>query len=715
MNFIPSLGTNLLASMSGESPIATSTSDQDRLLEPSIFTKDERRYQKEWLRKVCCSFSSRVPVCTDFFFERVRSRIAYVCISIQIYFYLVLEWDIVLSPLGFDPLPDCAQTLVEIDYYDDSYNIPKKLINDILSFYDISRNFMPVYLFLSSIALNSWNSPAWTILGAIIAIVNLAYISISNGQFCTEVNELIPRLGNDPSGLPFFASGYPLRVIYFYNVLKIAFTSIVTLTLIILAISSINKKIRGKKKLFVQEESGYKQPVINRKQNSSNLKPAFSVDFVLSFTRDFFENRLQVAPLRHVVACVLTTTVIFAMSSVFALITDVFRAFNTALWDYCKSQIDLDPFEPPVPIDDPDFINYLYEWISSTDPLILLAICFQNFGDHFFNLVFGSINDILAFAPFLIWVVALSLLVSILYSFYPISNQHEVLTKRYEGLQMQKRYRRHKESAKTQKDDNEDDSNLFSTYPADPMYHLAPDLRKVGYFSSFQYVVSHLLVHVSVFFFTCILLALLILGLTIACGSFQNILPVLAAAFYAQIFTIIRMIVPFFGDYVILPSLRLSKVDPATLFAPFRSMYISIVGIFAYSDGPYVFSPRIMMFVDTLWSLTIGIAIGIADAFSRLILSLISGLFRTVVMSEPVTFASIDRPYIAYCSMMKGAHIELFDIEELGQEFPPIEKAGAYEGTAVERSSEEVVNQAERKPLVPKKTNQKAGEVVNKI
>lgn len=299
--------------------------------------------------------------------------------------------------------------------------------------------------------------------------------------------------------------------------------------------------------------------------------------------------------------------------------------------------------------------------------------------------------------------VSCLIVLATLYSFYPVSHHHEILLKRYEGLQMQKRYQRIKESITNQSSDTGDD-HLVST-STDPNYHLAPDLRKVGFFSSFQYVVSHLLVHVSVFIFSVILFALFILGLTIACGGFENILPVLAAAFYAQIFAIIRLVFPLFGDYVVLPSLRVLKLDPVILLAPIRSVYVYVAGIVAYSDGSYIFNARIMIFVDTIWSLTLGLFIGIADAFSRLILSLLSGLFRTIVMTEPVTFASIDRTYIAYVSMMKASHNELFDVEELGQDFPL--KKGKYETLSSTGSREEVIINPESMPLVAKPTKGK--------
>jgi hypothetical protein len=386
------------------------------------------------------------------------------------------------------------------------------------------------------------------------------------------------------------------------------------------------------------------------------------------------------------------------MSSFILLFAETLKVVNKFIWDKCKSEIILIPFEPPN--DDDYYQAYFEDWIESNGVLTFLAVFFKFLGEHFTNQLFGSINDILEFSPIFIWLIALLIIGAIIYSFYPISLHHEILIKRYEGLQIQKRYQRIKESI-TNQSENIGDDYLVSTYPTDPNYHLAPDLRKVSFFSSFQYVVSHLLVHVSVFFFSILLFALFILALTIACGSFENILPVLAATFYAQLFSIIRLVIPLVGDYIVLPTLRIFKVDPVILFAPIRSVYIYLIGIVAYSDGSYIFNARIMLFVDTLWSLSLGIFIGIADAFSRLILSLISGLFRTIVMSEPVTFPSIDRSYIAYVSMMKASHNELFDIEELGQDFPL--KKGKYETLSTSGgSNEEIILNPERMPLVSK-------------
>jgi hypothetical protein len=176
-----------------------------------------------------------------------------------------------------------------------------------------------------------------------------------------------------------------------------------------------------------------------------------------------------------------------------------------------------------------------------------------------------------------------------------------------------------------------------------------------------------------------------VLGVIIYCKGIQRILIVLVPALRAQILTAVYKLLPIISDYVVLPLLNALRVDPVAFFAPFRVVYIFFAGFYKYSDGPYVFSPRIMLFIDTVWSFTIGLYLGILDAFTRLLISLFWGLFKTVVMWEPVVpvaFASIDLSYSAYCSMMKGAHIEFCDIDELGQEFPPITKKGAYESSA---------------------------------
>lgn len=408
---IPGLGTKLLASMSGEHSDSVALSDQEKLLEESMFTKAERRQQKEWLQRACCGMSSRLPLCTDFFYERFRSRFAFVCIAIQIYFYLVIEAGIILEQFGIASMPDCAQTLDYIDDNTETYDIPINLIKAIESYYSVSTYFMPIYLLTSSIALISWNSPAWTILGAIISSANLAYVSIANGQFCTAVNNLIPEVNKaskNDYGFPFSVGDFPLSLIYTYNVLKIALCSIVTLILIILAMSAIKKKLQGQGKLFVPEKTGYRQPLLNqqqKKEDLSQLTPAFSIDYVKSFINDFIENRLQVAPLRHVVACALTSTVILIMSSILVLVTEVLRSINTLIWDLCKTEVELSAFEPPVnDVDDYfDFEAYFLDWINSNGGYKFLAIFLQNIGGDFIKSVFSSIDGILNFAPLIIW------------------------------------------------------------------------------------------------------------------------------------------------------------------------------------------------------------------------------------------------------------------------------------------------------------------------
>jgi len=118
-----------------------------------------------------------------------------------------------------------------------------------------------------------------------------------------------------------------------------------------------------------------------------------------------------------------------------------------------------------------------------------------------------------------------------------------------------------------------------------------------------------------------------------------------------------------------------------------------------------------MLFIDTVWSFTLGLILGILDAFTRLLISIFWGIFKTIVMWEPVvpiSFASIDLSYSSYCSMMKASHIEMCDIEELGQDLPPITKSGAYETTSsavimkadVYGSSVHDVSESEAAPLV---------------
>lgn len=694
-----SLGTKLLASMSGE--YATSSSgplrDEDRLLEPSIFTTEERKRQKGWWKKACCGLSNRLPVCTDFYYERVRSRLAFVCIAIQIYFYLVIESSFVLSRLGFYPIPNCARTLMFIAFEFDSYHLPNNLESDLENYYFAYVVCKPIYLLLSSIALISWNSPVWTIVGAIMSAANLALYSLSNGQFCTALNDLIPQYGKFPNGFPFDVNNYPLEVVFLFGICQIILSSIVTLSLILLSMSAIKKKLLGGK-LFEQEKTGFNQPVIGN--NRLLLPESLSIEYAMIFAKDFIDKRLLAVPLRHVVASALTASVILALSSVIVVYIEAFYSINLQLWEISKSVVNnLAPFDPPpFPLNSPEFQEWLYEWVMSNGALTLLSIVMTKYSFQR-DQVFGSLKDILTYAPYGIWIVAGCLISVIIYSFYPISHQHEILVKRYEGLQILKKNRRLKESNQTTKNEKinsspvpatphstiDNDLSSSTKSPPDPLYHLAPDLRNAGHFSGFQYVVSHLLVHVAVFFISCILAAIVVLGIMIYCKGFQNILIVLLPALRAQIFTAVYKLLPIISDYVVLPLLNALSVDPVAFFAPFRVVYIFFAGFFKYSDGPFVFSPRIMLFIDTVWSFTLGLYLGILDAFMRLLISLFWGLFKTVVMWEPVVpvaFASIDLSYSAYCSMMKGAHIEFCDIEELGQEFPPITIKGAYESSA---------------------------------
>ena len=73
------------------------------------------------------------------------------------------------------------------------------------------------------------------------------------------------------------------------------------------------KKINGEK-LFEQEKAGFQHPVIG--SGRTVLPFSISFKYVISFVKDFIERRVLAVPLRHVVACVLTSTVLVAITSV---------------------------------------------------------------------------------------------------------------------------------------------------------------------------------------------------------------------------------------------------------------------------------------------------------------------------------------------------------------------------------------------------------------
>jgi len=683
-----SLGTKLLASMSGEYTTSCSgpLRDEDRLLEPTIFSTEERKKQKGWWKKACCGLSNRLPVCFDFYYERVRNRFAFVCIAIQIYFYLVMESSIVLPSLGFDSLPNCAQTLYDLNTYDNRYDMTDEEIhtyNANIEYFVISQ---PAYLIFSSIALCSWNSPIWTILGAIMAIINLSFSSILNGRFCAVLANELPILKVDENGYPASSGMYPIDMILGYNLVMFSLTVIVSFVVVLLTMNALRKKMNGEK-LFEQVKTGFRQPVIGG--GRSPLPFSLSIKYVLSFVTDFLNRRVLAVPLRHVVASALSSTVLIAISSVIVLYIECFNVLGNKIWNCLKN--------PDCPNSNNDQSSPLIVFINGVK--FLMTKYPNQINMFLINQIFGSLNDILTYAPYGIWLVAGGFILVILYSFYPISHQHEVLVKRYEGLQILKRNKRIKEFDQAMNKekvmspsnnihsslDKENDLSLSTNPPSDPLYHLAPDLRNAGHFSSYQYVISHVLTHVSIFFITCFLVALIVLGIMINMKGFQNVLPYIIASLNSQIFKIINTAVPLLCDYILLPLLSVLNIDPAYVFSPFRVVYVFFAGFFMYSDGPFVFSPRIMMFFDTVLSLTYGLIVGIVGAIVRIGISLFWGLFRTVIVWEPVVpvaFASLDMTYSAYCSMMKGAHIEFCDIEELGQEFPPITKKGAYESSA---------------------------------
>ncbi len=95
-----------------------------------------------------------------------------------------------------------------------------------------------------------------------------------------------------------------------------------------------------------------------------------------------------------------------------------------------------------------------------------------------------------------------------------------------------------------------------------------------------------------------------------------------------------------------------------------------LLGLFCLAsrwvDGPHVLHPRVFALADCVISFTLGPLFGIADAVTRMLLGTVWGLLKISFLYEaviPLTFASFDRPYMAYGAMQRVSILERTDGE----------------------------------------------------
>jgi hypothetical protein len=167
--------------------------------------------------------------------------------------------------------------------------------------------------------------------------------------------------------------------------------------------------------------------------------------------------------------------------------------------------------------------------------------------------------------------------------------------------------------------------------------HLAPDLRRFGFFGAAQYVVSHLLVHLVTCLFATLLVTVVVTGMVIALGGFEGlILWSLASLRNSAWVLCTRTLPPYIVLYILVPALGLLGTDLPTVLAPLRRLYMLLLFWLRFDDGPYILAPRVLLAMDAVLSCTLGPLLGVVDAFTRIVLSTVWGVLRSVVVYEPV-------------------------------------------------------------------------------
>lgn len=85
--------------------------------------------------------------------------------------------------------------------------------------------------------------------------------------------------------------------------------------------------------------------------------------------------------------------------------------------------------------------------------------------------------------------------------------------------------------------------------------------------------------------------------------------------------------------------------------------------------GRFVFSPRVVLCIDSIATVVYGSVFGCVNGCTRVFLGMLCGLLRTTILYEPVTpaaCASLDAAYMSYGAAMRLAHVRLLD-EEVGE------------------------------------------------
>ena len=673
-----------LSNSDGDRPISL---EHAKVFEMPGFTRSERDAQ----RAFCASCCGWLPVVMDLAYESSRSRLALCLVLLQAFSEMLLQ--VFLPQVGFPTVPSCglAAEALASDPSSNFINFSAADRASIDAALPAAQILFYAYLLSALLGLSRWNAPCHVLLGAALATASFCVSTLADAQYCFRILPLPPTPVIFPEGADVNYSGNSSSAVVLFNLLRWGCTVVVGLVLLLKTLPVVRAWRHEGQAMCSMARQG-------PSASGSSEAPAFYASSgpasptlwsrAQHLLLDFYTRRVLAVPVRHVVACALSTLGLLLL----AINLTSLLAAMLELVVLLRGDVNDPTFRPngPLPDDDPLILMVLF----------VRAIPWQ-------DRVLGTLEDALRYAPLGIQCTAATLILAILYSFYPVAAQHAALTARYRvTLPLRRRAALSSGSASASgsekaallggevaaagaadapadaapgwgsKTDAAGLTVLGATAVEEAELLLAPDLRRFYFLDASQYIVAHLAVNLIVCLITTLLVILLVAGLVIACGGFaQTLLWVLAAA-RAQAWALCTVTLPpYLLLYVIGPALACCGLQAATVLAPCRGCYMRCCSWASVSDGPYVLSQRALLLRDALLSVTLGAFLGVVDALTRFALSLLWGALRTVLLHEPVVpraAASLDRPFMAHGGMMRMALAAHMDVEETGEAMPPI-------------------------------------------
>lgn len=625
-----------------------------RVYTAPMFTQAERAAQ----RACCARRCGWLPVPIDLSFQATRSRVALSLLTIQLCSQLILQ--VLLPALGFATISGCAAAAASLH----PAPAPEEDSLDV-SVYALLNPFYlhAAYLVFACLGLSQWNSPIYCFLGCGFALNRAVYVALTEGGDCFQLL-LMPstRLPSSSGGGRNAYIGNFSESVAYFGLFQVACTCVVAGALALLSLRLWLRRRKGEIALCGMESrpaggGGGGEP--GEPPLTMALPPCGGplVARARSFAR-----QLHLVPLRHVVACALSSFSLALVSiNISALLLSALSTF-----DGLRAQI---------------------KGLSAAVDASL-----------------ATVRDALVITPAIVKVVAAALVLLQLYSFYPIAKHALALKQRYKCVEALRSASScgappasaagsekltdplltagasSEDGAACEGLDSKTDAFgltiLGASQLEDAELLLAPDLRRFYFLGASSYIAAHTVVQAAVCLATAALAVLAWVGLVISCGGTANTLLYLLAAARAQVaMLVVGTILPYLFVYCVGPALALVGLQASAVCSPLRRVAMLLCSCASLSDGPFVLAPRVLAAADGLLSITAGAFFGVIDAFTRLGLALGWALVKTALIYEPVVprvLASLDSPFMAYGGMMRTFHIKDMDFEETGEHLPAL-------------------------------------------